>query len=120
MAGLALAANLAFVLVMLLMAADAQHRCVTVTLDVFMTGVALDGLRGMRTPQPEPSLVMLKQCGLPVIRRVAVSALLPQCCDVLIVFLVARKTVFASLLVHSPFMARLAFGFQMFPQQGKI
>lgn len=120
MAGLALAANLTLMLVVLLMAADAKHRRVAKTLHVFVTGFALNGLHRMRTFQPEPRLVMLKQCGLPVIGRVAIGALLPECCDVLVVFLVAGKTVFAGLLVHESFMARLAFGLHMFPQQRKI
>jgi hypothetical protein len=119
-AALALGACLALVLVVLLVATDALHRCVAITLYVFVTGFAFDGLGCMRIFQLEPRLVMRKQGRFPIIGRMAIATLLPQIRSMLVVLLVAGKTVLAGLLVHHAFMAGFAFRLFVFTQQGEI
>jgi hypothetical protein len=116
-ASLAFGAYLTIVLVVLLVTTDALHRCVAKALYIFVAGFAFDRLGCVRIFQLEPRFVMRKQCRLPVIRGMAVAALLSQIRSMLVVLFVTGEAFLAGLLVHDAFVARFAFRLFVFAKQ---
>ena len=116
LAGLAL---LALVLVVLLVAAVAIERCVAITAQVLVAGIALQLGFGMCIAQLEfrPVVIEAALGGLPVTLDVAVTALVAQRSLMLVVLAMAADALLGRLFVDRALVAGLAFDLRVLTQQ---
>ena len=120
-AGFARSSQLAFVFVVLLVAAEALHRRRAKALQIFVTGVALQHVFAVCISQLKFGAVMVEAAlgRLPISLAVAVATLSTQRAFVLIRLLVAGKALFGCVIEHRTAVAFFALGQCVFSQQGE-